>query len=277
MVKEKISQLLRRTGLLYSSDRIRYYLQLFKNRKINRKFKSDNPSIVLPPDYLIYESFQINYHKYYTESINAAKWLCGYFNRYMKLEKLKILDWGCGPGRIIRHLPRLINHDCEYFGTDYNSKSIEWCSKNLPGIHFNKNSLMPGLPYPDGYFDIIYGLSIFTHLSEQMHYDWYRELYRILKPGGIMFMTTQGDNYKIKLTPAELIKYNKGELVIRGNVKEGHRTFSAFHPAPFMRKLFSNTEILDHIADQPEKGRWLPQDVWILRKKNQTKNQIAPA
>jgi SAM-dependent methyltransferase len=267
MVKEIISQLLRKTGLLYSSDRFRFYLQLFKNRKINRKFKRDNPAIPLPPDYLIYESFQINYYKYYTESINAAKWLCGYFSQYTRLENKKILDWGCGPGRIIRHLPQLIGHDCEYYGTDYNSESIEWCSKNLPGIHFNRNSLAPDLPYPDGYFDIIYGLSIFTHLSEQMHRDWYHELYRILKPGGIMFLTTQGDNYKVKLTPAELIRYNNGDLVVRGNVKEGHRTFSAFQPSNYMRKLFSNLEILDHIETPPEKGRWLPQDAWILRKK----------
>ncbi len=80
MVKENISILLRRTGLLYGSDRVRFYLELFKNRKINRKFKKDNPTIALPPDYLIYESFRINYYKYYTESINAAKWLCGYFS-----------------------------------------------------------------------------------------------------------------------------------------------------------------------------------------------------
>jgi SAM-dependent methyltransferase len=267
MIKEKISQLLRRTGLLYSSDKIRFYLELFKNRKINRKFRADNPTIALPPDYLIYESFQINYHKYYTESINAAKWLHDHFANYLNLERKKILDWGCGPGRIIRHLPQIINNDCEYFGTDYNSESIEWCSKNLPGINFQKNSLTPHLPYPNEHFDIIYGISIFTHLSEQMHHDWYFELCRVLKPGGIMLMTTQGDNFKIKLTPYELIKYNSGVIVIRGNVKEGHRTFSAFQPKQFMRKLFSNVEILDHIETIPEKGRWLPQDVWIVKKK----------
>ena len=32
-----------------------------------------------------------------------------------------------------------------------------------------------------------------------MHYDWYQELYRILKPQGILFVTTQGDNFKISL------------------------------------------------------------------------------
>ena len=45
-----------------------------------------------------------------------------------------------------------------------------------------------------------------------------------------MFLTTQGDNFRVKLTDLELNKYNNDELVVRGKVKEGHRTYSAFHP-----------------------------------------------
>jgi SAM-dependent methyltransferase len=110
--------------LLYSSDWLRFYLQQFINRKTNRKFKIENPAISLPPDYLIYESFQINYHKYFTESINTAKWICSYFYKYIELENKRILDWGCGPGRVIRHLPQVIGNGSEYYGTDYNSKAI---------------------------------------------------------------------------------------------------------------------------------------------------------
>lgn len=266
MIKEQVSHLLRKSRLLKIGDRLRFYIESYKNRKINNQFKKDHPEVSLPPDYLMYESFQINYHKYFTESINTAKWLQDFFQRYVKLENVKILDWGCGPGRIIRHLPQIIGNQCEYFGTDYNSKSIDWCSKNLPGIKFNLNTLEPILPYPDNYFDIIYGLSIFTHLSEKMHYGWYNELFRVLKPNGIIFVTTQGDNFKVKLTPKELNNYNKGELVVRGNVKEGHRVFSAFQPKLFMQKLFEKVEILEHVEIKPEKGRWLPQDVWIIRK-----------
>ncbi len=82
-----------------------------------------------------------------------------------------------------------------------------------------------------------------------------------------MFLTTQGDNFRVKLTDLELNKYNNDELVVRGKVKEGHRTYSAFHPKRFMIKLFKNVEILEHIEIKPEKGKWLPQDIWILSKK----------
>jgi cyclopropane fatty-acyl-phospholipid synthase-like methyltransferase len=163
-------------------------------------------------------------------------------------------------------LPAVIGNGCEYFGTDSNEKSIRWCSENLLGIQFNKNTLKAKLPYEDGFIDVIYGISVFTHLSEKQHYQWYSELYRILKPNGIMFLTTQGDNFKVKLTALERKEYEENKLIVRGNTKEGHRTFSAFHPPEFMAGLFSNAEILEHIKIKPGEGKWLPQDIWIIRK-----------
>jgi ubiquinone/menaquinone biosynthesis C-methylase UbiE len=247
-------------------DKLRFYVEKFKNRKVNRKFKKNNPDVKLPPDYLIYESFKLVYQKYYTESIDSAKWIVNHIGKHIKLKNKNILDWGCGPGRIIRHLPAIVGNGCNFFGTDYNGKSIEWCSVNLPGIHFNKNSLEANLPYDDNFFDAIYGVSIFTHLSEKLHFEWYNELFRVLKPNGVMFLTTQGDNFKIKLTSQEIAKYENGELVVRGKVKEGHRTYSAFHPEKFIRKLFSNSIILEHVVTNPTGKTWLPQDIWIIKK-----------
>lgn len=265
MNKSGVTSLLRKLRILHLADKVRFYIQKSKNKKANEAFKKSHPDVAIPPDYLIYESFQIDYHKYYVQSKEGAKNLVGHIQKHVDLQNKKILDWGCGPGRIVRHLPALIGNNCSYYGTDYNEKSIEWCRKNLPEIQFNHNSLEAKLPYSDNFFDVIYGLSIFTHLSESMHIDWYNELFRILKPGGILLLTTQGDTYKPKMTPLELAQYEKGELVVRGKVKEGHRIFSAFQPKPFMEKLFANATIVEHI-EQPPVGKWYPQDKWIVRK-----------
>lgn len=268
MHKRQISAILRKLRLIYWADWIHYYVQRNKNHKSNNSFLKNNPDVKLPPDYLIYESFQIDYEKYFTESVNTAKWVKDYFSEHIELKDKKILDWGCGPGRVIRHLPNVIGNDCEYYGTDYNKQTINWCSKNLPGIHFNCNDLEAKLPYPDNFFDAIYGISIFTHLSEQMHYDWYNELYRIVKPNGIMLLTTQGDNFKEKLTDSELLRYNRNQLIIRDKVKEGHRMFAAFHPTAFMTKLFENIAILEHYVEPvPDDGNWIPQDTWVIKKR----------
>lgn len=266
MIKNILSKILRNLRLLYYTDRINFNIQKLRNKKQNEQFKIANPEVALPPDYLIYESFQINYSKYYTDSIESAKWLKLYFQKHIDLNNKRILDWGCGPGRIIRHMPDVIGNGCEYYGTDYNTKSIDWCSTHLNGIHFNSNKLSADLPYSDNYFDIIYGISIFTHLSEQMHIDWSKELYRILKPDGILFLTTHGDNCKIKLTKTELIQFENNKLVTRGKVKEGHRTYTAYQPKVFMRQLFNKMTVLEHVETKPGNSKIIPQDCWIFKK-----------
>jgi len=266
MKRGDISRLLRKLRLIYFTDWLRYYIQKYQNRAENREFKLNNPDVILPPDYLIYESFHMNYKKYYTDGIASANHKKLLFEKHLELKNKKILDWGCGPSRIVRHFPKLIGNGCEYFGTDYNKKTIDWCKKNIKGVAFNHNSLEAKLPYQDNYFEVIYGISIFTHLSEKLHYDWYNELYRVLSPNGIMVLTTQGDNFKIKLTDSELVSYDKNELIVRGQVKEGHRTYSAFHPKEFMKTLFKNVTILEHIEGKIENPIKPPQDFWIIRK-----------
>ena len=265
MNKTFISNFLRRIGILGLTDYLLYFFYKIKNHNINQKFKFENPNINLPPDYLIYESFQLNYYKYYNESYETAKWLLDNVSPFVKLENAKILDWGCGPGRIIRHLPNLLK-SCEFYGTDYNKNSIKWCKNNLNNISFNHNNLDATLPYPDNYFNIIYGISIFTHLSKKKNYEWSDELYRILKPKGIFFFTTQGENFKKLLTINEKKKFDAGIIITRGNVKEGHRTYSTFHPEIFIRNLFNNFKILKHIILKQEKNQVIPQDIWIIEK-----------
>ena len=267
MKKSQVSQLLRKLNLLYVADKMRFYVERFKHREKNAAFKKAHPNVVLPPDYLIYESFLMDYDNYYNGGLKSAKWLVDIFKNYTTLEDKKVLDWGCGPGRIIRHLPMLMGQNSSFYGTDYNSKTIDWDTKNLKGFHFNNNTLEASLPYEENTFDLIYGISIFTHLSEKAHYEWYTELYRVLKPGGVMFLTMQGDNYRKKLTEDELIAYNNGKIIIRGNVKEGHRTYSAFHPKGFVKNLFSNAEILDHLEFSSDTEEWVPQDMWVLKKR----------
>ncbi|MFI5237120.1 MAG: class I SAM-dependent methyltransferase [Ignavibacteriales bacterium] len=265
MIKSNISILLRKLGLMHRADDLNFKYQKYKNRNSNRLFNENNPDVVLPPDYMIYESFQMNYENYYNDSLNTAKWLISYIEKYIVLKNINILEWGCGPARIIRHLPELLGDGCEIYGSDYNTESINWCTKNIHDIYFSTNNLQPPLEYESDFFDVIYATSVFTHLSEEMHFAWIEELLRILKNQGIILITTHGDNCKSKLTSKEKKTFEEGKLVIRGNVIEGHRTFAAYQPNQFMHKLFSDVEILEHVTKEPN-GNYYPQDIWIVRK-----------
>ena len=262
----KLTYIIRKTGLMHLFDYLKFVFQWLKNYPANRKFKKEHPGVALPPAYLVYESFRMNYEKYYEGGLATARWLVDHLKEFSLPAGACILDWGCGPARIIRHLPALLS-GASCCGCDYNPRTIEWCRKNIPEVSFSLNNLNPPLPYAASTFDVIYGISVFTHLSEQNHARWYRELIRIAKPGGLLFFTTHGEAYKAILTNAERRDFDRGRLIIRSGVKEGHRVFAAFHPPVFMKNLFeSQAVILKHIPGKP--CSWgIDQDVWILRKK----------
>ncbi|MCE4064213.1 class I SAM-dependent methyltransferase [Chryseobacterium gleum] len=267
-IKSKLSKYLRKLKLLRFADQIRFYYTWLKMYKKNKQFRSLHPHIKLPKDYLMYESFLLDYDSYYNGGKVTAEWIISLINKHHKqIKHLKILDWGCGPGRVIRHMPTLLEESNQFFATDYNEDSINWCSKNIHHVDFSKNKLSPPLSYENDFFDIIYGISIFTHLSEKMHIEWIKELRRVLKKDGILIVSLQGNNFKLKLTSTELKEFTNGKLVVRGNTKEGHRMYSAFHPETFVKCLFKDFTILNHIVYSDDLAKKnIPQDIWVLKK-----------
>jgi ubiquinone/menaquinone biosynthesis C-methylase UbiE len=137
-----------------------------------------------------------------------------------------IYEWGCGPARVARQLPDVFGQDVELYVSDYNPETIEWCQKNVPHVQFFQNGLHPPLPYPDNKFDFIFGISVFTHLSESNCLSWAHELYRVLRPGGILLITTDSDSaYEIEMLPAERKKYDTDGILVRDKYEEGKKMF----------------------------------------------------
>jgi SAM-dependent methyltransferase len=104
-----------------------------------------------------------------------------------------ILEFGCGSARVIRHFRHI--DGLRLAGTDANAQAIEWDKKNLPGIEFSHNALQPPLAYADATFDLVYALSVFTHIPLQWQRAWLDELSRVLRPDGYLLCTVHGDRY----------------------------------------------------------------------------------
>jgi SAM-dependent methyltransferase len=105
-------------------------------------------------------------------------------------EGRRVLDFGCGAGRLLRHFVGEAQ-EAEFWGCDLHAPTIEWLSENLsPPMHFFVNDERP-LPQADCYFDLVYGMSVFTHITYDWS-DWLLELHRVLKPDGLLLMTFMG-------------------------------------------------------------------------------------
>jgi SAM-dependent methyltransferase len=100
----------------------------------------------------------------------------------------RILDFGCGAGRMIRWLDDCVEHS-EVWGVDIQAELIIWCQQHLsPPFKFATVTTAPHLPFEDRYFDLIYCGSIFSHIDDLAD-AWLLELKRILQPGGRLYIT----------------------------------------------------------------------------------------
>jgi SAM-dependent methyltransferase len=104
----------------------------------------------------------------------------------------RILDFGCGAGRLLQTLNLARRPGQELFGCDVNEACATWCRDNLDFATVAHTALAPPLPYADASFDLIVGISVFTHLSRPLQVAWARELMRILRPRGVALVTTWG-------------------------------------------------------------------------------------
>ncbi len=266
--KKLISFLLRGSGLLGLSDSLKYRVQGARMRGANRAFFRAHPGVAVPPPYLVYESYALDYRAYYYDGLDTARFMLATMGRHKEMRGVSLLDWGCGPARVVRHLPELLaGRDCRVSGSDYNPESVAWCRANIPGVAFSLNGSEPPLAYTDGTHDAIYGISVLTHLSPQQHQAWMGEIFRVLKPDGIALLSTHGAEFRFNLMPWEKRVFDNGDLVTRGNAKEGHRTYTSFQPAPFMHRLAraAGFEILEHREGGP-RSQEFTQDLWIFKK-----------
>lgn len=103
----------------------------------------------------------------------------------------RALDFGCSSGRVVRVLAAAYP-EVHWHGCDPIPDAIDWAAGHLPGIEFERSPLRPPLPYPDGAFDVVFAISIWSHFDEHAALEWIGEMRRILRPEGTLVMTAHG-------------------------------------------------------------------------------------
>jgi SAM-dependent methyltransferase len=173
-----------------------------------------------------------------------------------------VLDFGCGCGRVTRYWH---DHPGSVAGSDLSLDAIEWCRRNLAFARFEQNALAPPLAFTDESFDLVYALSVFTHLTADLQLAWRDELRRVLRPGGTLLLTTHGRSYLPRLDGGERASFERGELVVRWAEVAGTNLCSAYHPERYLRETFADG--FTFLELEPEGARGNPtQDLVLLRK-----------
>jgi SAM-dependent methyltransferase len=182
---------------------------------------------------------------------------------HVPLEEIEaVLDFGCGCGRVLRYWQ---GHPGTAAGSDRDTGAVDWCREHLPFARVNRNGLAPPLAHADESFDLVYALSVFTHLTDELQTAWRDELRRVLRPGGRLLLTTHGRSYLPRLEREERERFDRGELVVRWGDLPGSNLCSAYHPEPYLRETFARG--FDVVQIEPEGARGNPtQDLIVLRR-----------
>lgn len=154
----------------------------------------------------------------------------------------RVLDVGCGPGRLAIGILDRVGGVAEYLGLDVHRPSIRWCTRHIaarhPGFRFQHvdarnarynpdgaaSASSSRLPLPDAHFDIAYLYSVFSHMLQPEVRAYLGELHRVMVPGGMLFCTgfveegvpevsENPEGYRREWTgPLHCVRYERGAL-----------------------------------------------------------------
>lgn len=255
--RQQLQHIVRSLGLMPAVEWYRQRRSAYRNRVSNAQFQRNRPDFPTPPPALAFDAYgNVDWQYYHDTGQATARTLADMLQRHSHAPAA-ILEWGCGPGRIIRHLPALWT-SARIVGTDYNPQTIAWLRQALPHIEAHQNALTPPLPFGDGAFDFVYAFSVFTHLSESNCLAWMAELRRVMIPDALLYFTTNSQHAADYLLPHERAAYDRDGIVYRGGVEEGKKMATSWmHPDWVQTKMLQDCHILEHLRVGPYQTGWL--------------------
>jgi len=187
--------------------------------------------------------------------------------KYIK-EGMKILDVGCGNGRLFELVK---NKNVKYFGIDNSEKLIEEAKRlhNKSGtVNFSVGDIL-SLPQSDNEFDAIFCIAVLHHIpSKELREKAISQMYRILKPGGILIMSLWNlyqkkyRHYLYKFTIDKLLLKNKmdfGDIMLAPFGGKGqprfHHVFTKREIASLFKKNGFSVEEAYYEKKGEKKGR----------------------
>jgi SAM-dependent methyltransferase len=169
----------------------------------------------------------------------------------------RLFDFGCASGRVLRHF--VAQSDiAELWGSDINARHIRWLYEFMPRrVKPIANHAIPQLPIADQYFDLIIAFSVFTHI-DTFETCWLAELKRILKPGGLAYLTVHNDD-TWRVLRNELDNENNRLIrsmmasdphiveKLQGELPPGKTVFRFTHLGPYRAQVFHSNCYIQNV------------------------------
>jgi len=142
----------------------------------------------------------------------------------------KVLDLDCGSGR---HTVYLAKHNFEVYGIDIAPVGIkltkDWLRQEHLHADLRMGSIYRKLPYKDNFFDALIAVQVINHGKIESIRKLIKEMERILKPKGLIFITARRRilrNWLINSIKKEIFRGSNGIEILKTDYKIiGSRTY----------------------------------------------------
>lgn len=196
----------------------------------------------------------------------------GLLERWCGLEPgHRVLDVGCGAGRVAAGLAGWLEETGEYHGFDTYPFGIEWCSEayaGLPNFHFCVSDVHNTMynpfsetraseyvfPYGDGYFDIVVLRSVFTHMFPDEMLNYTEQMARVMRPGAramVTFFLQSDDSLEWQERTGKGPRFKKFGLFYTEDTAEPLDCVG--YDEPFVRRMFLKAGL---VLDEIRYGNW---------------------
>ena len=168
----------------------------------------------------------------------------------------KILDFGAGIGGSVpfvhKHIPA-----ADLTCIDISRRSLALAEKRFPSqaqyVHFDGQRI----PFPSDHFDIAYAMCVFHHIPHEEHVALLRELRRVIRPGGGLFVFEHNPLNPLTVRVVNNCPFDENAKLIHSATMKNRLTAAGFSKINICYRIF-----FPHLfrALRPLEARlgWLP-------------------
>jgi SAM-dependent methyltransferase len=148
-----------------------------------------------------------------------------------------------------------------YYGCDVDAEAISWL-KSQGQTQVTTCGDLPPLPYQDTAFGGLFAFSVLTHIHPEQHQQWYKEVHRVLLPGGTVYITHHGASIACQSGMSKSISRQFDQQGWAWLQNEGHYKSASMVSEAFTRQSLEGLFTVENFTARGYQN----QDAYLLRR-----------